>query len=64
VSAVLPDPADAALLEIEPTLPCFSIERVSYDRDGRVVESDHSLYRSDRYGILMRVRRGHFAPKA
>jgi GntR family transcriptional regulator len=57
VSAVLPDPADATLLEITPSLPCFLIERVSYDRDGRVVEGDRSLYRGDRYDILMRVRR-------
>jgi GntR family transcriptional regulator len=57
VSAVLADPSDAALLEIPPGLPCFSIERVSYDRDGRVVEGDRSLYRGDRYDILMRVRR-------
>lgn len=57
VSAVLPDPADAALLEITPSLPCFSIERVSFDREGRAVEGDRSLYRGDRYDILMRVRR-------
>lgn len=62
VSAVLPDPADADLLKIAPTLPCFSIERVSYDRDGRVVECDRSLYRGDRYDILMRVRREQLAP--
>jgi GntR family transcriptional regulator len=57
VSAVLPEPDDAALLEIAPTLPCFSIERVSYQGDGQVVEFDRSLYRGDRYDILMRVRR-------
>lgn len=57
VSAVLLEPADAALLGIAPSMPCFSIERVSYDRDGRAVESDRSLYRGDRYDILMRVRR-------
>jgi GntR family transcriptional regulator len=57
VSAVLPEPDDAALLEIPATLPCFSIERVSYQGDGQVVEFDRSLYRGDRYDILMRVRR-------
>lgn len=64
VSAVLPDPADAALLEIPATLPCFSIERTSYQSDGRVVEFDRSLYRGDRYDIVMRVRRDHLVGKA
>jgi GntR family transcriptional regulator len=57
VSVLLPDPADADLLKIPPTLPCFLIERVSYDRTGHVVEGDWSLYRGDRYDLLMRVRR-------
>jgi GntR family transcriptional regulator len=57
ISAVLPDAEDARLLEMSPKLPAFLIERVTRDADGGVIEFGRSLYRGDRYDVLMNVSR-------
>lgn len=57
ISAVLPDPEDARLLETSPALPAFLIERVTRDVDDEVIEYGRSLYRADRYEVLMNVYR-------
>jgi GntR family transcriptional regulator len=57
ISAVLPDPEDARLLETSPSVPAFLIERVTRDADDGVIEYGRSLYRGDRYEVLMNVRR-------
>lgn len=59
ILAVVPDPYDAELLEIEPHQPCLLIEAVTRDGAGLVLESERSLYRGDRYEVLARARRGH-----
>jgi GntR family transcriptional regulator len=55
--AVLAEPADASLLEIDPGQPCLLIEQVTRDAAGVVLESGRSLYRGDRYEVLTRARR-------
>ena len=57
ISAVLPDPDDARLLETSPALPAFLIERVTRDAEDGVIEYGRSLYRGDRYEVVMNVRR-------
>ena len=54
VSAVLPDSANARLLDVPPTLPCFRIERVTRDASG-IFEFGRSLYRGDRYEVVMHI---------
>lgn len=56
VSAVLPDGIDATLLNVSSTLPCFRVERVARDAEG-IFEFGHSLYRGDRYDVVMRIVR-------
>jgi GntR family transcriptional regulator len=50
-------PAEAAKLETDPDMRAFLIERHSLDNMGNVVEYGRSLYRGDRYEILMHVTR-------
>lgn len=57
IQAVIADPHDAELLEIEPGQPCLLIAGVTRDAAGAVLESDRSLYRGDRYEVLARARR-------
>ena len=47
--------ADAKRLNTEPGSPAFSIERVTRDNMGTVVEYGHAVLRGDRYDILMHV---------
>jgi GntR family transcriptional regulator len=54
ISAVQPTRAEAKLLEIPVTQPCFAIEGMARDAVG-VVEYGRSLYRGDRYDMLVRV---------
>jgi DNA-binding GntR family transcriptional regulator len=48
---------DAGLLETEPGRPAFRIERTTRDADGAVLEFASSVYRGDRYEVLMHARR-------
>lgn len=57
VSAVLPERADAALLGVPATQPCFRIERVTRDAAGEIFEFGRSLYRGDRYDVVMHIVR-------
>ncbi len=57
LAAVLPDPADAALLGIERTQPCLLVEGVSYDTEGLVLEAGRSWYRGDIYDAVVRVHK-------
>lgn len=57
VSAILPDRLDAGLLGIDPAMPCFSIERTTRDDDAAVFEFARSVYRGDRYDVVMRIER-------
>lgn len=47
--------ADAALLEVPTDSPAFCFERTSRRGDGRVVEYVRSLYRGDRYRIVVDI---------
>lgn len=57
ISAVALDAEDARLLETTPGLPAFLIEGVTRDTDDVPIEFGRSLYRGDRYDVLMNVRR-------
>lgn len=57
ILAVLAEPPDAALLEIDPAQPCLLIEAITRDAAGVVLECERSLYRGDRYEVLTRARR-------
>ncbi|MDQ1629464.1 MAG: GntR family transcriptional regulator [Actinomycetota bacterium] len=49
--------ADAELLETPRGEPAFQIERITRDGDGVVIEFAASIYRGDRYEVLMHARR-------
>lgn len=51
IRAVLPDDADAGLLELPAASPCLLVHARALDQDGVVVESTHSLYRGDLYEL-------------
>lgn len=55
IEAVLPDPADADVLTIDRQQPVLRIAHTSRDPMGRVVDSGLSLYRGDRYDVLIHV---------
>jgi GntR family transcriptional regulator len=48
---------EAELLETEPGRPAFRIERTTRDAEGTVIEFASSVYRGDRYEVLMHARR-------
>jgi GntR family transcriptional regulator len=48
---------EAKLLETEPGRPAFRIERTTRDPEGTVIEFASSVYRGDRYEVLMHARR-------
>ena len=50
-------PRRPALLETEPGRPAFRIERTTRDAGRRVIEFASSVYRGDRYEVLMHARR-------
>lgn len=51
----LTTPEDAALLGVEPGAPAFLFERTSRLGDGRVAEFVRSVYRGDRYRIVVDI---------
>lgn len=55
ISAVAVEAADARRLGVPARSPAFLIERVARDNMGHVVEFGRSLYRGDRYDVLMHV---------
>jgi len=55
VEPCLTEPDVAALLGIEPGAPAFCFERTSRTSADRVVEFVHSVYRGDRYRILVDI---------
>jgi GntR family transcriptional regulator len=57
VTVVDLSPADADLLETEPGRPAFRIERTTRDANGDVLEFASSVYRGDRYEVVMHARR-------
>jgi GntR family transcriptional regulator len=48
---------EAELLQTEPGRPAFRIERTTRDAEGSVLEFASSVYRGDRYEVLMHARR-------
>ena len=56
ITAMLPEPEDAALLGIPDTQPCLVVEGTSWDRDSGPVEAERSMYRGDRYDIVTDAR--------
>jgi GntR family transcriptional regulator len=57
VTVALVDAADAHLLETPQGEPAFRIERLTRDDSGAVIEYATSIYRGDRYEVLMHARR-------
>jgi GntR family transcriptional regulator len=57
VTVLTLEPADAALLEVSPGQPAFRIERTTRDADGVVIEYASSIYRGDRYELIIHARR-------
>jgi DNA-binding GntR family transcriptional regulator len=55
VEPCLTEPDVAALLGVEPGAPAFCFERTSRTSADRVVEFVHSVYRGDRYRILVDI---------
>lgn len=53
INAVRVSDPDAKLLGIARSQPCFSVDRVTRNVTGRIVEAGVSLYRADRYDIAM-----------
>lgn len=53
ISAVLPSADDAALLQMDQMMPCIRVAAVGIAGDGQTVESTVSLYRGDRYELLV-----------
>ncbi len=45
--AVLPDPTQAALLEVTPATPLLSVERIAYTYNDEPMELRRGLYRTD-----------------
>ncbi|WP_152360981.1 GntR family transcriptional regulator [Microlunatus speluncae] len=53
IRAVLVQPADAELLEVSAGVAGFEILGVSHDGNGAVIESGRSVYRADRYEVVL-----------
>lgn len=53
ITAVLPTADDASLLTIDQGIPCMRVLSRSLTDDGAVVESTESLYRGDRYELIV-----------
>jgi GntR family transcriptional regulator len=64
VTVALVDDADAHLLETPKGEPAFRIERLTRDDGGAVIEYATSIYRGDRYEVLMHARRDLAEPGA
>lgn len=56
LSAVIPSPEDAGLLELEPGQPVLSIESLAWDADGAPFERYHALHRSDESRFYVGIR--------
>jgi len=50
------DRATAALLEVRAGAPAFSVERITHDQRGRVIEYVVSVLRGDRYKVVLQLR--------
>jgi len=56
ISAVVPSPEDAELLELGPGQPVLSIESVAWDSEGVPFERYHALHRSDESRFYVGIR--------
>lgn len=56
ISAVIPSPEDADLLQLDPGQPVLSIESVAWDDDGVPFEHYHALHRSDESRFYVGIR--------
>ncbi|MFD0328112.1 GntR family transcriptional regulator [Streptacidiphilus monticola] len=50
------NPGQAELLDVPVYAPVLRVQRTTRDREGRVVELVHSVYRGDRYRITSKLR--------
>jgi len=57
VSGLLPTPEQAQMLEITPHVPCLGINGLTHDVDGRVIEASESVFRADRYQLVVQAQR-------
>ncbi|WES63843.1 GntR family transcriptional regulator [Microbacter sp. GSS18] len=56
ISAVVPSPEDAELLELEPGQPVLAIESVAWDADGTPFERYSALHRTDQSRFYVGIR--------
>lgn len=56
LGAIVPEPADAELLELAPGQPVLSIESIAWDADGRPFERYLALHRSDESRFYVGIR--------
>jgi len=63
VEPCIVDVDDAQLLGVQPGLLSFCFERSSRTADGRVAEFVHSVYRGDRYRIVVDILPRHDVPR-
>ncbi|MFS0868179.1 GntR family transcriptional regulator [Microbacterium sp. 179-B 1A2 NHS] len=56
ISAVIPDSADADLLQLDPGRPVLAIESVAWDADGSPFELYHALHRSEDSRFYVGIR--------
>jgi GntR family transcriptional regulator len=57
VAAVLPEPADADLLDIDHHQPCLLVDAIVHDSHGVVFEAGRAWYRGDQYEAVVRAQR-------
>jgi GntR family transcriptional regulator len=56
ITAMLPDPAEAALLNVSAAQPCLKIRSQVRATDNLVIEAGCSVYRADRHSVFARFR--------
>jgi GntR family transcriptional regulator len=64
ISATLPRPDEAKLLEISVEQPCIAVRSKNTSTDGETMESTVSLYRGDRYELLVESLQATELPQA
>ncbi|SMB93735.1 GntR family transcriptional regulator [Desulfonispora thiosulfatigenes DSM 11270] len=57
ITCRMPVKEECKLLNIDETIPVLFIERLNFDREGNIVEYEHSVYRSDHYAFIVKLGR-------
>lgn len=57
ITCRMPVKEECELLNIDETVPVLFIERLNFDKEGNIVEYEHSVYRSDHYAFIVKLGR-------